>query len=194
MRMKWIVIGIEFITLLVFWVLLSGRFQLKYLVIGIIASGIVTCFTNDLLYRHQENKFIYLSFRSIFFTTMRLFVYVFWLVWAIIKANIQIAGIILNPKMPIDPGILKFKTRLRKRISLVTLGNSITLTPGTFTIAIRSSTYMVHYLLPKSVEDLESGLMQNKVGDVFGDNKDPDPACKLSYFCEEPKSTKVIKG
>ncbi len=193
MRIKWTVIGIEFISLYIFWILLSGRFQLKYLVIGIFASGIVTYFTSDLLYKYQGKKAVIPPVGFIFFSMIRLVAYAVWLVWVIIKANIQIAAIILNPKMPIDPGVMEFKTRLRKRISLVTLGNSITLTPGTFTVDIRSSTYMIHLLLPKAVKDLESGLMQNKVGEVFVDNKDPSPACKWSYFSGEMESTKEIK-
>ncbi|MFC1865478.1 Na+/H+ antiporter subunit E [Chloroflexota bacterium] len=193
MRMKWTVIGIEFISLFLFWILLSGRFQLKYLIIGLIASGIVTCFTSDLLYRHQGEKTTKPSFRYMLVTAMRLFVYSFWLFWAVIKANIQIAAIILNPKMPVDPGILNFKTGLRNRIALVTLGNSITLTPGTFTIAIKSGTYIIHYLLPKSADDLRSDLMQNKVIDVFSDNMDHASAHTRSYFSGELKSTKEIK-
>ena len=193
MRMKWTVIGIEFISLFLFWILLSGRFQLKYLVIGLIASGIVTCFTSDLLYRHQGKKTTNPSFRYMLVTAMRIFVYSFWLFWVVIKANIQIAAIILNPKMPVDPGVLYFKTGLRNRIALVTLGNSITLTPGTFTIAIKSGTYIIHYLLPKSADDLKSDLMQNKVIDVFSDNMDHTSAHKRSYISGELKSTKEIK-
>ena len=193
MRMKWTVIAIEFVTLFLFWILLSGRFQLKYLVIGLIASAIVTLFTSDFLYRHQGEKITSLSFRYMLATAMRIFVYSFWLFWVVIKANIQIAAIILNPKMPVDPGVLNFKTRLRNRTALVTLGNSITLTPGTFTIALKSGTYVVHYLLPKSADDLKSDLMQNKVGDVFSDNIDPPSARKRSYLSGELKSTRVNK-
>ena len=191
--MKWTVIAIEFVSLFLFWILLSGRFQLKYLVIGLIASGIVTYFTSDLLYKHQGEKTSNLSLRYMLVTAMRLFIYSFWLFWAVFKANIQIAAIILNPKMPVDPGVLQFKTRLRNRIALVTLGNSITLTPGTFTIAIKSGTYIVHYLLPKAADDLKSDLMQNKVGDVFSDNMGYTSSHKWSYFSGELKNTKEIK-
>jgi multicomponent Na+:H+ antiporter subunit E len=192
-RVKWTVIAMEFITLYIFWILLSGRFQIKYLIIGAFAAGIVTYFTNDLIYSFSLKKGIISTVPEIYSAAIRLPGYALWLVWAIVKANIQIALIILNPKMPINPDILEFKTRLRKKVSLVTLGNSITLTPGTVTIDMGNDVYTVHSLLPLSAGDLESGLMQNKVGSVFGDFLDPAPSCKWSHCSGELRRVQEIE-
>ena len=57
-------------------------------------------------------------------------------VWEMVKANLQVAAIVLNPLRPIRPGIVKIRTSLAKDTAMTVLANSITLTPGTFTVDI----------------------------------------------------------
>ena len=65
------------------------------------------------------------------------------LVWEIIKANFDVMRIILSPKMEIEPAIVTFKTDLKSEASQVTLANSITLTPGTFTAGLDDGDFVV---------------------------------------------------
>jgi len=46
------------------------------------------------------------------------------------KANIHVAYIVIHPLLPIKPGIVKVKTKLKRDSALTMLANSITLTPG----------------------------------------------------------------
>jgi multicomponent Na+:H+ antiporter subunit E len=177
-------IAIEFALLFLFWILLSGRYQLKYLLIGAGACALVTYLTNDLLYS-PGSRTIPSGAGFTLSCGVRLVAYIPWLVWAIIKANIQVAMIIINPKMPIDPGFLQFKTRLTKKISLVTLANSITLTPGTITVDLQDNTFIIHSIVRGAASDLESGLMQNKAGDIFCDCKDTAPICTWAHSSKE---------
>ncbi len=62
--------------------------------------------------------------------------YVFRFLWEMIKANVHVASIVLHPLCPIKPGIVKIRTGLTKDIAMTILANSITLTPGTFTVDI----------------------------------------------------------
>jgi multicomponent Na+:H+ antiporter subunit E len=62
--------------------------------------------------------------------------YVFRFLWELVKANFQVAAIVLHPLRPIKPGIVKIKTGLTKDTAMTVLANSITLTPGTFTVDI----------------------------------------------------------
>lgn len=62
--------------------------------------------------------------------------YFFRFIWEMVKANLHVAAIVLNPMRPIKPGIVKIKTSLTKDTAMTILANSITLTPGTFTIDI----------------------------------------------------------
>jgi multicomponent Na+:H+ antiporter subunit E len=181
---KFTALVIEFILLFLFWVLLSGRYQVKYLLIGAGACALVTYFTHDLLY-NPGSRTAASGAKFTLSCGVRLIVYIPWLVWAIIKANIQVAAIIINPKLPIDPGFLRFKTHLTRKISLVTLANSITLTPGTITVDLQDDTYIVHAIVRGAASDLESGLMQNKAGAIFCDCEDTAPTCSWAHSTKE---------
>jgi multicomponent Na+:H+ antiporter subunit E len=75
--------------------------------------------------------------------------YAYSMIVEIVKANIHVALIVLNPKLPISPGIVRYKTPLKNTMSMVLLGNSITLTPGTLTLDIEHDNVMVVHALTK---------------------------------------------
>ncbi|MDH4196759.1 MAG: Na+/H+ antiporter subunit E [Candidatus Aminicenantes bacterium] len=63
-------------------------------------------------------------------------IYAFRFVWEMIKANLHVALIVLDPRRPIRPGIVKIRTELTRDTAITILANSITLTPGTFTVDV----------------------------------------------------------
>jgi multicomponent Na+:H+ antiporter subunit E len=75
-------------------------------------------------------------------------------VWEMIKANVNVAAIVLHPKRPIKPGIIKIRTGLKTDAALTTLANAITLTPGTFTVDINPAEQelYIHCLTVKSAD------------------------------------------
>ena len=64
------------------------------------------------------------------------------------KANLEVAYIVLHPDLPIRPGIVRVKTELKSESARTVLANSITLTPGTFTIDVKPETgdMFIHWL------------------------------------------------
>ena len=56
--------------------------------------------------------------------------------WECFKANIDVAYRVIHPALPINPGIVKVKTKLKTDTALTFLANSITLTPGTMSVDI----------------------------------------------------------
>jgi multicomponent Na+:H+ antiporter subunit E len=57
--------------------------------------------------------------------------------------------------MPIKPGIVKIKTKLKTESGITALANSITLTPGTLTVDLTDDGYMyIHWINVKS-DDVE---------------------------------------
>jgi multicomponent Na+:H+ antiporter subunit E len=62
--------------------------------------------------------------------------YFFRFLWEMVKANLQVASIVVHPLRPIRPGIVKIRTGLTKDTAMTILANSITLTPGTLTVDI----------------------------------------------------------
>ncbi|MBM3166565.1 MAG: hypothetical protein FJZ83_00510 [Chloroflexi bacterium] len=176
MGRRWPVAILEFVILFLFWLIFAHHWELSYILVGVFAAGLVVFLTSDFLYSsgsHTRNEEI--TFGFLFMSILRLFVYIPWLLFNIVKANINVATIILDPRMPINPVLLRFKTQMRRDISLVTLANSITLTPGTITVDLNDNTYTIHALVPITARDLETGLMQNKVGYVFGEKRGSPP-------------------
>ena len=64
--------------------------------------------------------------------------------WEMTKANFDVAYRVLHPKMPIKPGIVKIRTKIRSDMGRVFLANSITLTPGTFTVDLKDDVMYIH--------------------------------------------------
>ena len=127
------------IILFVVWLAFTSTFATAELITGLVLSLVVAI----------------LSFR--FFTTkgigifkpkkiMYLIQYFFVFVWALIKANFHVAKIVLSPNLPIKPGIVEFESKLTSDFAKMVLANSITLTPGTFTVDIVENRFYVHWL------------------------------------------------
>ena len=77
-----------------------------------------------------------------------------------VKANLQVSALVLNPKMPIKPGIVRIRTRLRSRTALTLLANCITLTPGTLTVeATPDGILYVHWIEVLTVDEAEASKM-----------------------------------
>ncbi len=125
-------------VLFLFWIIVSGAYDLQHVLFGIVLALMVAVFSRDLFIQPGERAIPRLN------TVTLTLAYIVFLVKEIIMSNIAVAKIVLNPKMPISPGIARFKTPLKKDIFKVILANSITLTPGTFTIDIIGDYYYVH--------------------------------------------------
>jgi len=179
---------LQFIILFAFWLILSGHYQVKYIVIGALSAGLVTFLTNDLFdaaLRYGERTEV--KTRLDLLQLGRFLLYLPWLLSRIIMANVQVAYLVLHPKMPIDPGLLVFRTRMKKGMAQVTLANSITLTPGTITTSLENGQYIIHTLKRPLAGELEDATMQNKIATVYLENKEPPPVTRWVHSLEELK-------
>lgn len=68
------------------------------------------------------------------------------LCWDVVKANVQVALIVLSPRLRIEPGLVLFQPALENQFARVTLANAITLTPGTLTVELDDEGLLVHAL------------------------------------------------
>lgn len=160
--MNKISLALSFGLLFSFWVLLSGFFDFMHLFLGVICSLLVAYISHDLLVGEAE-------IRTSSKRVLRFLAYLPWLLYQILLANIDVAYRTLHPKMPIEPGIIRFKTNLKTEMALTTLANSITLTPGTVTIDVREGEYFVHAIAKEPAEGLLAGEMQARVKKIEGD-------------------------
>lgn len=153
---------ITFLILFSCWIIWSGIFDAWHLTLGVISCSLVTYMSSDLLFKRE--KFVSKDRVEV----IRFIKYIPWLLYQIILANFHVAKLVLNPKMPIQPSLITFPTKLKKGISLLTFANSITLTPGTITADIRGGGYYVVHAIDRTVaDDLLSGEMENRVAHVF---------------------------
>lgn len=148
------------VILFAFWMLLSGKFDAFHLTLGVICCAVVSYMFHDLLFANVR-------FGDMRIVAGRFIAYIPWLIQQILLANIHVVSLVVRRKMPIDPQVVTFKTKLETDISHVTLANSITLTPGTITMDIKDGVFYVHALSQKVAEDLNAGEMEDRVAHIF---------------------------
>ncbi|OFW56153.1 MAG: hypothetical protein A2W01_09350 [Candidatus Solincola sediminis] len=148
-----------FAVLFLFWIVLTATLAANDIVLGAISSALVAGITMLLFGQALDDRF-----------TPRVLLKLPWfilrLIWEIIKANIDVAKIILNPKLPVDPRIVQYRTYLPDDLPRTFFADSITLTPGTVTVDIEDNLLSVHCLCPYHEEGL-AGL-ESLVAWLFG--------------------------
>lgn len=146
------------------WLILSGKFDAFHLTLGVISCAIVSYLSSDLLFPNSRIEGLLTQW-------IRFAKYVPWLMVEIWKANLHLMYLTFHPRMMdlIDPHIVKFRSKLRSDLSLVTFANSITLTPGTITIGVSiDGDFKVHAIDTFSGEPLP-GEMEKKIQKAFGE-------------------------
>lgn len=154
---------IAFFILFLNWVIWSGMFDAFHLSLGVISCLLVIYMSHDILFTSKKITSKHLM------EVIRFIKYIPWLLYQIVLSNIYVARLVMNPNMPIDPHVIRFKTKLKKDISVVTFANSITLTPGTITADIKEGEFYVHCISKKVADDLP-GEMENRVAHIFMEN------------------------
>ena len=138
------------------WVLLSGKLDAFHLSVGFLGAALIAWVNTES--RNLDEPPLPLA---------RLVLYLPWLFWEIVKSSLNITKIILDPKLPINPRLIQYRTNLGSNPAVVLLGNSITLTPGTVTIEVSSSELEIHALDDLSSNGLESRTMERKIAEAF---------------------------
>ena len=143
-----------FLILFGFWVSLAASFRLDEIVVGLAAVLLVMALSHHLFFSDEELPKRGFS-QIIHWMNLLLHLAV-----EILKANIAVAKLVLNPKMKIQPHIFTHKTKLQSDVLKVLFANSITLTPGTLTIDIIGDELVIHALTNEAQKDLESGSLE----------------------------------
>ncbi|MFN3966967.1 MAG: Na+/H+ antiporter subunit E [Endomicrobiia bacterium] len=140
---------ISFFLCLIVWLGLSWSVDWQHILVGFVVSFSVSYLVGDLFTQNpwkfkQPKRYLWVIY------------YLIVLLWEMFKANFDVAYRVLHPKLPIRPGIVKVKTKLKSDAALTYLANSITLTPGTFTIDIdKENGYLYIHWINVVTEDIE---------------------------------------
>jgi len=138
--------GVQFATLLIFWLLLNGSLASDVLIVGVIAAAVITLLLPGAIpffgQFHAGEPRAWAAAAGYFTYFFR----------ELVKSNLRIAAVVLAPSLPVSPGIVKVRTKLKTPMGRLLLANSITLTPGTLTVDLDGDWLYIHWVRVESVD------------------------------------------
>lgn len=152
-----------FVLVMGFWLLLSATLHWQHLLVGTILSlGLVVVWSKIPINRQRRTSF---SIKQ-----LGLMIYYFLcLIWEVLKANIMVAMIVLNPKLPVSPGIVISKVDLKQPLMRALYANSITLTPGTITVDLDDDRLVVHAITSSAGDGLLDWYLTDQAKNIEGE-------------------------
>ncbi|WP_040683796.1 Na+/H+ antiporter subunit E [Thermobrachium celere] len=135
-----------FFSLFLVWFSLSYPLTNQEIIFGLILSLFISVLTQ---YYNQKSKSF--KIKSLYHLIKYFIVFLIELV----KANLNMARIVITPSLPISPKIYEVKTELKSNIAKALLANSITLTPGTISVDLDEDTIYIHVVEGEKVDDVE---------------------------------------
>ena len=134
-----------FIIAFAVWCLLTWVPDTEHLIAGAVVALIVAVVMGSMFSTRPH----------MMLNPLRYFYFIFWYLpvffWELLKANLDVAYRVIHPGLPIRPGIVRLKTKLKSDTGLTFLANSITLTPGTLTVDVNQedSVLYIHWIYVK---------------------------------------------
>lgn len=142
------------------WIVLNGRITVELILFGIPIAGLITLFLcKGMGYSLRADL---LLVRNVHWILL----YLLNLVWEIIKAAAAVMQVILDEEKDPDPVIVEFDSHLPSRYQNVLLANSITLTPGTYTLFLEGDHFVVHCLRKEFADGMDDSSFVRLLGRI----------------------------
>ncbi len=154
-----------FVLLMIFWLLISASADWQHILVGAIFSSILTVFWSN-LHISSEHRTEF-SIKQVFL----LIWYFILLALEIVVANVTVAMIVLNPRLPISPGMVIMRCDLERSLVRVLYVNSITLCPGTITVELEDNLLIVHAFTKNYAHEIENWPLYQRLLNLEGDYK-----------------------
>jgi multicomponent Na+:H+ antiporter subunit E len=148
------------LMLYAFWLLLSGYFTPFLLAAGVGSALAVVWFARRMVVVDAEGHPVRLI--------PRLLLYWAWLLKEIVKSGWAVCRIIVHPRLPISPTMVRFRPTQTTNVGLVIHANSITLTPGTITVEAAAGEFLVHGLTRSGAEGCVDSDMDRRISRCEG--------------------------
>ena len=140
-----------------FWMILIPKYSIENILAGLLVCWGALWFSTELLIEeHQASIYS----RKGFLLFIR---YIYYLIIEIIKANIDVAKIVLSKEMNIQPHFFKVPLHLKKDLNKVIYANAITLTPGTLSVDIQDDYILIHALTQMAANGVEGSVLEKGV-------------------------------
>ncbi len=145
------------------WIIFNGNFTLEICLFGIVIAGAVFAFTCRFMdYSLEKEKN---NLRKV----LKFLRYTCILVIEIVKANFAVIHMILSEKEELEPVLVSFRSRIQTPTGRAFLANAITLTPGTITVSLENSDYVVHCLDESLAEGIDESVFVDLLTDLERD-------------------------
>lgn len=142
-------------SLFILWLLLSGHYNTFLITIGVLTCIGILALAQRMKVVDEEGHPIHLALSALTYWP--------WLVAEIAKSSWAVTRIVLDPKLPISPTLVKVKANQKTRIGVNVYANSITLTPGTISVDVEGNQITVHAITADGAADLAEGAMDRRV-------------------------------
>lgn len=149
-----------FLLYFLLWVIFNGNFTLEICLFGIVIAAVIFAFTCKFMDYSvkQEIK----NIRKI----GKFLRYVCVLVIEIVKANFAVIHMILSEREELEPALVRFRSNMKTPAGRAFLANAITLTPGTITVHLENSDYVVHCLDESLAEGMDDSVFVKLLTDL----------------------------
>jgi multicomponent Na+:H+ antiporter subunit E len=148
------------LTLFVFWLLLSGHYSPILVGTGFATAVTVVFFARRMSMLDREGHPIHVGLTVVTYWP--------WLVKEIVKSAWNVAIIIVDPRLPISPTMVRFRPRQKTPVGLVIHANSITLTPATMCVDATAREFTVHALTRDGAAAVADSEMDRRVARLEG--------------------------
>ena len=129
-----------YLVYFILWIIFNGKITLEICIFGLVIAAIVFAFTCKFMdYSIAKEKKVVQRY-------LRFLKYVVVLVKEIMKANFSVIHMILSEREELEPALVSFRSDMKSPTGRAFLANAITLTPGTITVTLEDSEYLVHCL------------------------------------------------
>lgn len=146
------------------WVIFNGNFTLEICLFGIVIAAVIFAFTCRFMDYSvgQEIK----NIRKV----GKFLRYVGVLLIEIVKANFIVIHMILSEREEVEPVLVNFRSDIKTSAGRAFLANAITLTPGTITVQLEESNYVVHCLDESLAEGMDDSVFMKLLADLEQDH------------------------
>ena len=149
------------ILLVTAWLLWSGLYKPLLLGLGAFSCLLTVYLSRRMGFFHDD----VFAFRYGF----RLVRYWGWLAKEVVRSSIEVALVVINPRLPISPQVVEIKASTKHPVDQAILANSITLTPGTLALDVHRGVIKVHTLTRGGADELLAGEMDRRVAALRSD-------------------------
>jgi multicomponent Na+:H+ antiporter subunit E len=151
------------VALLLVYLALTGNLQLSNLLVGALVAALVT-----ILVRPARRSFEARRLPGALWATAR---YIALLAADVVKSGIGVARIVLDPKLPIRPGIIAVPSGCESELALALSAHALSITPGELVLGIEDGGTLYTHCLDAThsaevVADLQA-LRRDLLSQIF---------------------------